>query len=290
MFDKENIKPMLLQEISKPFNDDNFLYELKFDGFRVLIYASKDKFIIRSRNNHDITFIYPELKSIKKLVKNKKVIFDGEIVSLDNGYPSFKKLQERSKIKDISKVNEQSLENPVVFIAFDILYENKELINKDLLTRKEILNKYEDTNNFIKSVVYKDGLKLFLQVKKLKLEGIIAKDKNSTYIPNKRVNSWLKIKNFKKASFLIHGYKLNKEKYSLLLSEYQNKKLIYVGKISVTKNNNLIKELQNITKISNKFINYNEEATYIKPIKKVFVKFMERTDNNRLREPFLARD
>ncbi|MCM1053205.1 MAG: hypothetical protein NC483_04460 [Ruminococcus sp.] len=287
MFNNKNIKPMLLGEVDKPFNSDSYLYELKFDGYRVIMYVSKEEFVIKSRNNHDITYLYPELKSIQELVGKKEVIFDGEIVSLNNGYPSFKKLQERSHLKNKDKIREQSVNFPVTFVAFDILYENKSLIDKELILRKKILDKYKENDVFIKSVVYNDGVKLFDKVKKLGLEGIIAKEKKSFYISGKRVNYWLKIKNFKKESFYIHGFIFNKEKYSLLLGEYRNNKLMFVGKISVSPKNNLIKELKKIRKVNNFFSNYDEEAIYIEPIKKVLVSYMERTDNNMLREPFL---
>lgn len=290
MFNNKDIKPMLLKEVDKPFNNSNYLYELKFDGYRVLIYVSKDEFVIKSRNGIDITYLYPELKNIQKMVKNKKVIFDGEIVSLENGHPSFKKLGARSHLKNNNEIKELSITEPVTFVAFDILYEDKELINEPLITRKEILSKYKDNNYFTKSVIYKEGIKLFKEVKKNNLEGIIAKEKNSLYIPNKRVDTWLKIKNFKKEYFYVHGFTLNKEKYSLFLGEYKNNKLVFVGKVSITAKDNLMKELKKIKKSSNLFSNLKEKATYIEPIKKVLIKYIERTDNNMLREPFLDKE
>ncbi len=289
MFNNKEIKPMLLKEIDKPFNDFNYLYELKFDGYRVIIYVSKEEFVIRSRNNHDITFLYPELKIIQKLVGKKEVIFDGEIVSLDNGYPSFRKLQERSHLKNKNKIDDYAYNFPVTFVAFDILYENKSLIDEPLVVRKKILNKYQDNNYFVKSVIYNDGVKLFKKVKKLDLEGIVAKEKTSIYIPNKRAYNWIKIKNFKKEYFYVHGYVFNKEKYSLFLGEYRNSKLMFVGKISITSNHSLIKELKKIRKIKNLFSNCDEKAIYIKPLKQVLISYRERTDSDMLREPFLAK-
>ena len=151
MFEDKNLKPMLLKEVSKPFNDSKYIYELKFDGIRAIIYASKDEFVIKSRNGVDITQSYPELKSIQKIVRKKEVIFDGEIVILENKKPSFKKLQERSNLKNKDKIKDVALEMPVIFVAFDILFENKELINLPLDKRLKYLSKYEDTNYFIKS-------------------------------------------------------------------------------------------------------------------------------------------
>lgn len=278
---------MLLKEVDKPFNDKNYIYELKFDGIRAIIYVSKDQIIITNRHGVDITRLYPELKSIMKIVGNKKVVFDGEIVTFDKGVPSFSKLQLRSHLKDINKINKLCSDTPVAFIAFDILYENKELLNLKLTERKKILNKYKDTDYFIKSKVYIDGIKLFDRVKKLNLEGIVAKENESLYIPGKRVYSWLKIKNFKVGNFLIHGYIKNKDKYSLLLGEYKNNKLYYVGKVSVIEKNEILKMVVKSKKYANIFVNSNEEGIYVEPLYKIKVHYMERTDTNMLRQPFV---
>jgi len=284
---KKIIKPMLLKEVDKPFNDNKYIYELKFDGIRAIIYARKKGVIIYNRHGQDITSFYPELLNIKNIIKNEEVIFDGEIIAMESGGPSFAKLQLRSHLKNPSKIKIMMVKVPVYYVAFDILYQNRNLMDKKLLERKKILDKYQDSDNFIKSKVYQDGLKLFEKVKKLKLEGIVAKKKESIYIPNSRVDYWLKIKNFKKEKFLIHGYIKNKQKYSLLLGEYKNKQLNYVGKVSVIEKNPLIEELKKLKQDKNIFINYKASAKYVKPKLKILVYYMERTPHNQLRQPFV---
>jgi len=285
MFDNKNLKPMLLKEVSKPFNNNDYLYELKFDGYRVIVYVSNTSLVIKSRNGHDITYKYPELQVLQKIVENKKVIFDGELVIMNNSIPSFRELQKRGQLTNKAKIKEASLNNPVTFVAFDILYQNKDLTNLPLLKRKEILAKYPDNNIFIKSKVFSDGEKLFKVVKDFGFEGIVAKLKNSPYIPGKRVDFWLKIKNFKIEKFYVHGIITNAYKYSLLLGEYHNNKFYYVGKVSIMKNSNLASELQKIPKSNNLFQNYDKEGEFIKPIIKVKVNYLERTENNILRQP-----
>ena len=121
MFHNYNLRPMLLEEVNQIFQDDDYLYEIKFDGIRALIYVSKNEFKIISRNGKDLTKKYPELKKIQNLVGNSKVIFDGEIIATLNGIPNFSLLQKRNRIK---KVNSSIIEEiPVSFVAFDILYE-----------------------------------------------------------------------------------------------------------------------------------------------------------------------
>lgn len=287
MFNDKSLRPMLLKEVDKPFQDKKFLYELKYDGIRALMHVSKDTIKIYTRNGNQVSALYPELQNIKKLVGNKKVIFDGEIVAFKNGVPSFSELSRRSYLKNKVKIENLMNEVPIVFICFDIIYEDKELINIPLIKRKEILNKYNDTNFFIKSPIYDDGIKLFKKVKKLDLEGIIAKEKNSLYYPGYRENCWLKIKNFKIEEFYVHGLIFNTNKYSLLLGEKKNNKLYYVGKVSITNNNINLASILKIKKSTNKFVNYNECAKYIEPIFKIKVHYIERTPSNNLRQPFI---
>lgn len=286
------LSPMLLKEINKPFNDDNYLYELKFDGVRALIYINKNEIIIKSRNNTILNNIYPELLNIKKLVKNE-CILDGEIIILDEfNKPSFSKLQERIRLKNKDKIKNMSINNPVSFVCFDILYNNKDLTNYPLLKRKEILNKIKDNNIFIKSVAYNNGIKLFNLVKKENLEGIIAKKKDSLYTYNKRVDYWIKIKNFKEEEFFIGGYSLTKNDklLSVILCEKINNKYYFVGKMSYSNKNDLFNKIKNSKTINNYLINYNNKnINYIKPIYKVKVNYMERTNNNLLRQPFIRK-
>ncbi len=286
MFNNNKIGPMLLKEIPKVIKSSKYIYEVKFDGIRALIHVSKESFKIISRNGKDITNFYPELKEIQKLIKkNEKVIFDGEIIALKEGKPSFQLLQKRNHLKNITEDLENQI--PVYFIAFDIIYQNKSLINLELLKRKEILNKYQDTNIFIKTKMYNDGAKLFQRIKKLNLEGIVAKEKDSLYIPNKRVDTWLKIKNIKDGEFYIHGFIFNKEKYSLFLGEKRKDGLYYVGKVSVGENNDIIKKLKALKKVKGQFINFREEGVFVEPKIQVTVTYLEKTKDGKLRHAIL---
>ena len=282
MFDKKNILPMLLQEV--PFHFiKKYLYEIKFDGIRAIIYVSKSNIVIKSRNNNDLTRKFPELKAITNIV-SKNCIFDGEIISFDNKFSS---IQKRLRLKNDLVIKDYALENPVIFMVFDIIYENKDLTNKPLLDRKKVLDKYDDTNYFIKSRVYSDGEKLFERVKKLGLEGIVAKEKNSLYYPNTRSNEWLKLKNYKSDTFYIGGYIKNKVGISLFLGEYINNKLYYVGKISVSKTNDFFKQVLSKKVSNNYFVNYQEKGIFIKPSIKITVNYLEKTKSNMLRHPFI---
>ncbi len=287
----KTFSPMLLNEIEKPFNSKDYLYEIKYDGIRVLIYVNSKEIRIINRNLNDMTYLFPELYALKNKV-NKDVIFDGEIICTDNGKPSFSKLQERLHLKDKNKINNKVLTNPVTFIAFDILYENKNLINLPLIDRKKILNNYEDDNIFIKSFYIEEkGIELFKKVQKLNLEGIVAKKKKGKYYIDTRCDEWTKIKNFKCEDFYIGGYSIKKSMYviSISLGEYKNNDFYYVGSCSLSKKHPLYKDVINSKIVQNRFVNYNENINYIEPKLKIKINYMERTKDNHLRQPFVKK-
>lgn len=285
----KDIKPMLLGEVREVFDSKEYLYEVKYDGIRVLVFVSKDKVVIRSRYGIDITGLFPEMMVLCKMVK-RNVIFDGEIIMLDNNKVSFSKLQKRIHLKNKKTIEFLSKTNPVIFICFDVIYEGKDLINLSLLERKGVLSNYKDNDVFIKSTyVIGDGTKLFNAIKKLDMEGIVAKKINSKYLVNERSDKWLKIKNYKSGDFIILGY-INKEEshvISLVLGEYLNKKIVYVGKVILGKKRNLADKILKMKKSKAVVKIKDKDVIYIKPEIKCLIKYLERTENGLLRQPFV---
>lgn len=290
MFKNKNIKPMLLDEVDKPFDDKNYLFELKFDGIRAIIYASPNEIIIKNKNGIIINDTFPELLSIKDNIK-EKCIFDGEIVLMQDGKPSFQKLQERALLKDKKKIKFFEKNYPVTFVCFDIIYKNKDLIELSLLKRKKILEKIPNNDYFIKSkVVDTYGKKLFNFVKNKDLEGIVAKLKNSKYLIGERSNNWIKIKNIKEADFVIGAYQEREHVASLILGKWVDNKLHFVSKVSIGKNKNDYKLIKSCKKTKNKFVNFfDENYTYIEPKYICTIQFLEMTRDGHLRHPVFLR-
>ena len=102
LYQEKKVAPMLLHE-SQPFNDENYIYELKFDGIRCIAYISPDSVVLQNKRLKDVSEIYPELANIKKCVK-KKVVLDGELVIFTDGKPDFYALQRRSLLTDKFKI------------------------------------------------------------------------------------------------------------------------------------------------------------------------------------------
>lgn len=187
---------MLLNEVKEPFDDENYIYELKLDGIRCLAYLEPKSVTLQNKRFKDLTPIYPELTEICRCVK-KRVILDGELVALTDGKPDFYALQKRSLMTDSFKISLSANKNPVQFVAYDILYyDGKDLTEKLLIERKEILSKEvkEGCNLSISRWIEKNGTAFFELAKKENLEGIVAKKKNGLYFIGKRTSEWIKIK------------------------------------------------------------------------------------------------
>lgn len=283
-----NWSPMLLKEIDHPFNSKDYIFELKFDGIRAIIFASSKEFQIKSRNGKVLTNLFPELKEIQKLV-HTNTIFDGEIIVMGTNGPSFSELQKRIHTKDAKKIKQLSTIDPVSFMAFDILYEKMDLTKIELMKRKNYLEKYPDTNYFIKTkVIEQNGKKFFQKIKKLNLEGMVAKKKSGLYYPGKRTDEFIKIKNIQEDEFYIGGYEEKKNKIlSVAIGELIDNQLHFVGKVKVSTKNRLYQKILTKKKSKNPFFDFDESINYVNPTLTCHVSYLEKTKNNHLRHPVL---
>jgi len=225
----KNIKPMLATLVDEPFDDPNWQYEVKWDGYRALAFINKGKVELFSRNNKSFNEkFYP----IYDLLNEWKInaVLDGEILVLnDKGISNFGSLQNWRSEAD----------GELVFYVFDILwYEGKNLMEIPLDERQAILNDVlptDDDRVRLGKVFKASGVDFFDAAQRMGLEGIIAKKTDSTYVPDRRSKEWLKIKVHKRQEVVIAGFTKNadtsKSFSSLLLGVYEKGKLQYVGKV-----------------------------------------------------------
>jgi bifunctional non-homologous end joining protein LigD len=199
-------KPMLAKSVSKSFSGKDWLFEIKWDGFRAIAYVD-DFFTVQSRNAKELKNFFPELEELKQLAKN--VVVDGEIVTMKNGKVDFHSLQERGHL--ISERDIELLQNksPATYIVFDILEKNgKPLVDLPLTERKAILKESvtEGSHIVINDYVEEKGEQFYKAVLQQDLEGMVAKRKDSSYEQGLRTGSWLKVKNLKSCDCVIFGY------------------------------------------------------------------------------------
>nr|WP_276898119.1 DNA ligase D [Pedobacter kyonggii] len=225
----KGVKPMLATLVDEPFDDPDWQYEVKWDGYRALAFINKGKVDLFSRNNKSFNEkFYP----IYDLLLTWKVnaVFDGEILVLNNkGVSNFGSLQNWRSEAD----------GELVFYVFDILwYEGKNLMELPLYQRQAILNDIlptDDDRVRLGKVFKASGVDFFDAAKRMGLEGIIAKKTDSTYVTDRRSKEWLKIKVQKRQEVVIAGFTKNadtsKSFSSLLLGVYEKGKLQYVGKV-----------------------------------------------------------
>jgi bifunctional non-homologous end joining protein LigD len=218
----DEMEPMQATRIEKPFNDPNFIYEVKWDGYRIIARLQKGKVKLFSRKGLDYTSKYPEIAdALSRLSYN--AVMDGEVVVLNReGKPDFDALQRYRK------------GDAIVYYVFDLLWlEGYSLLKMSLLHRRRMLEKIIRDNEKIKlSASFDDGLALYNQIKDLDLEGIVAKQKNSIYEPGKRVRSWLKIPTEIRQEFVIGGWTQSSSGRafrSLLFGYYEGDRFLYAG-------------------------------------------------------------
>ncbi|MEO8960607.1 MAG: DNA ligase D [Ginsengibacter sp.] len=234
------IKPMLATLVDKPFDEEGWLYEIKWDGYRTIAYLNHGDVEMKSRNNKSFNEkFYPIYNTLKKWEIN--AVLDGEIiVANEKGISDFSKLQSWRSEAD----------GALLLYVFDLLwYDGNDLTSLPLIERKEILNEiFPSLDNIRISERFNAGAtEFFDEAKKLRLEGIIAKKQDSKYHPGGRSKEWLKIKTGRRQEVIIGGYTCNegsnKSFSSLLVGVYEKGKLIYTGKIGTGFTINLQKEM-----------------------------------------------
>lgn len=283
-------EPMKATLAAEPFDHPDWLFEMKWDGFRAIAARIGKITDIYSRNFKSFSDRYPVISSAFKSLFEKDIVLDGEICCIDReGKSSFQLLQQY----------QSTGEGTLVYYVFDILYyDGYQLFNLPLIERKKFLKEILPANEIIR---YSDhvedaGVKLFEFASSMKQEGIIAKKRDSHYDPGKRSKSWLKIKAVMQQEAVICGYTKprggRKHFGSLILGLYEGRKLRYIGHTGTGFNDVLLKSLkQKMDELETKTSPFdtapktNEPVTWISPKLIAEIKFQEWTDDGIMRQP-----
>ncbi len=233
----KTIHPMLAEPAEKPFDNPDWLFEIKWDGYRAVAFLADGKLRLVSRSQNDLTAQYPELHDLPKDVKADVAILDGEVVALDaEGRSSFSLMQQRSGIRRGRRRVASRSDIPVLYYAFDLLYlDGYDLCRVPLEQRKQTLAERIMPSSILR---YSDhhagqGVALFEAAKQKGLEGILAKRRASLY-EQRRSREWLKIKITRRLECVIGGYtepEGSRDYFgSVVLGLYdKNGRLIHVG-------------------------------------------------------------
>lgn len=304
-FLKDEIAPMLSDSATTlPLNNEDYIYEVKWDGIRALISLEDGQLRIRSRNQNDITKQFPELLIADKAFRATNGLFDAEIVCLGKqGKPEFKKVINRLMASGDTNISKLSRSNPVYCYIFDCLYlDGRSLINEPLLQRKVWLkDAIKKDTPYRVSEWMEDGEGLLEAARVHALEGIMAKRKDGRYIPGKRSDSWLKIKIRNTADCVVIGYNEGKGNRKdafggLHLAQWEGNELVYRGKVGTGFDDatikdifSRIKKLKEIRKPVEGKVLDEKVSTWVEPKIMIEVTYASLTPDENFREPVFVR-
>ncbi|MBC7106573.1 MAG: ATP-dependent DNA ligase [Firmicutes bacterium] len=222
---------------ASPFSHPDFLFEVKWDGYRCLAYLEAGT-TLRSRNLRDLTPAFPELGGLHGRVEGLPALLDGEVAVFTEGVPDFGALQERGRVERPERAAAAAARYPAVYLAFDILYHRgKSLMERPLRERKEVLLASVRPGPHLavpEGAGGEEGEAYFAAAVKAGLEGVVAKRLDGPYLPGRRSPLWRKIRAVKGADAVICGFEPGsggRPLGSLILGAYRDGRLVYIGKV-----------------------------------------------------------
>jgi bifunctional non-homologous end joining protein LigD len=235
-----NIRPMLAQLSKIPRNQQNYGFEFKWDGIRIIAYWDGAELLLETRNALDTTFRWPELQEMTKAFGRTPIVLDGELVALDaHGKISFSLLATRMHLSRPPSAAQKS-KAPITYMIFDLLYVgNTSLMQMPYKERRAALDKLKLIGDSWLAPSWSEaaGDAMFAAALNNDIEGVVGKKLSSAYEPGKRTGSWLKIKAINSQELVIAGWIPEKNDIErgvgALITGYYNDegKLVFAGKV-----------------------------------------------------------
>jgi bifunctional non-homologous end joining protein LigD len=283
-----DLQPMLATLTDKPFDDPEWIFETKWDGFRAIAVARPGHAALYSRNGNDISKKYPAICEALAAIK-KEAVLDGEVVALDS--------HGRSRFQLLQNAGRESAR--LLYCVFDLLYlDGKDLRDWPLLKRKEALEKVLPKSPLLlySTHVAGDGIKAFAKAKRAQEEGVIAKLATSTYVSGKRTRDWLKVKASQEQEVVIVGFtkpRGSRNRFgALLLAVHDGKRWKYAGRVGAGFSEKSLCEIYAklvplITRAKpiDKKLPSEANTTWVKPKLVAEIKFTEWTAGGEMRHP-----
>lgn len=289
---------MLASKRDEPFDDDNWLFEVKYDGYRMTIVKRDRNVRLRYRSGLDATSVFPEIVAAVRRLPFENLTLDGEVVVLDeNGLPSFQLLQKRGRLSNKHEILAASASRPATFFGFDLLaFNTLDTRPVPQATRKEALRMMHPT---IGPLRFADhfigiGVSLFTHAAEMGLEGVVAKRADAPYVAG-RSEHWLKIRSEQHGIFAIVGYTHPEGSRTgigaLHIAGLLGGGLSYAGRVGTGINQSTLRELHelldaespNRTHVSGA----PDDATsvWVTPTLQSSIRFKEVTETGSLRQP-----
>ncbi len=246
----KKMKVMLATSREEPFDKEGWIFELKYDGYRLIASRETERAVLWSRNGNDLTETFPDIARALQGLPYDGTVLDGEVVVHDEaGLPSFSRLQRRGRLQRRSDILQATLDLPAVFYAFDLLaFGGLDLRDLPLVSRKELLGEVLPS---VGPIRYSDhiavrGEAMFKQVTDMRLEGIVAKKADAPYRSGRSTN-WYKIRTVEADDFVVVGYtdpKGGRPGFGALhLAQYVSGELTYSGSVGTGFSDALLDEI-----------------------------------------------
>lgn len=300
---KRTIAPMKAGDGELPTGDD-WVFELKWDGMRVVAFIDPSGIRLQSTNLLDVTVSFPEFDELPAgLPAFDTLILDGEVVALDDaGAPSFSRLQQRMHIKDRVEAKIRAARVPVMLVVFDVLHINgTDTLSLPWADRRKLLEQVVDNGpSWRVTSVYEDGgADLLDTVAEMGMEGLVAKHKSSTYQVGKRSRQWRKIKPRYRQELVVGGWTPGKGSRtgrigSFDVGYWDNDGFRYAGRVGSGLTDQLIAEwmelLAGTERPDSPFIDpvppkAGRQRTFVEPLYVIEVAFGEWSPDGHLRHP-----
>jgi bifunctional non-homologous end joining protein LigD len=277
--------------------DPNLIYQVKWDGIRILAKVENGNVVLHTRHGNIRSLIYPEIKdTISNKFAKQTLYLDGEMIAINKGKADFFQVAKRDRMKTESKIKQYIYKIPVSYVVFDILQWNDWILEKPLYDRLSILQKIIEPSDKIQVCpTTSDGESLFHYTKNQGWEGIVVKEKSGKYHLGEKHPTWKKVKHFQYITATVLGVTLKSGSvYSLLLGKKEGEYWVYIGRVSSGLNT---EEKQILTSYSSSLsISHpvavippfkEEEIRWFSPNMQVNIRFLEWTPEATLRNPVI---
>jgi len=226
----DEVRPMQAASAEAPFSSPEYVFEVKWDGLRCVVFRDPEGGVhLQDRGLKDLTAALPEVTAAARRIPPGSVI-DGELVATDSdGRPDYPRLRQRltggAALRDAI---------PTAYLAFDALYlDGKPLLRQPVIKRRARLAKAVETGGhlFVPDHIDEDGVELFEACLERGLEGVVAKHKQSPYVPGQRSPFWLKVKAVKSDDFVVIGWMGDEPFNALVVGYHEDGRLLPCGTV-----------------------------------------------------------
>jgi bifunctional non-homologous end joining protein LigD len=296
----EQLRPMLARLGKLPPREEQYGFEVKWDGIRTLAYVDHGHVELRGRNGSDFTPRYPELRELGRALGARRMVLDGEIVAFDEeGRPSFERLQSRMHLASDSAVRRRMKDIPATYVIFDLLYLDGHMtLPLSYEERRRVLEQLELEGPSWRTPAHHrgEGSALFGATRRLGIEGVVAKKLDCPYQPGVRASHWIKVKNVLTQDVVIGGWTPGEGGRggtigALAVGVIEGDKLVYAGKVGTGFTEQTLgllrRELEPLRRDTSPFAGRQppKGTVFVEPKLVAHVEFREWTKSGTLRAP-----